>query len=302
MESILQRPHPIRLLLLIFLVVHSVATVGQTVVFKVITFSEGVMIDKRPATLGMDVNTWHKNVFIPRGGHLGVITYQGFPYIILESVPVGSVGERAEEVHNRFVNRSWHRDMRPHDWLEMSLAVGTTSHPDVRISSSEMIGDSLFMYWTTWNPYGTGARKMVKADYEFMISDEQDQELLTRYVSSNWVLLKLPPRDEIQEVYRTNTFYFGVRSERPMQACEPMKLTLATRHRTMDALYLLDEIPRDENRYFFQCAMYQLLDLRLDMHLPVYHILKEKRKSTDPVFQKYFEVLSVDYHFDLIGF
>jgi hypothetical protein len=36
------------------------------------------------------------------------------------------------------------------------------------------------------------------------------------------------------------------------------------------------------------------------MHMPIYHILKENRRVKDPILQKYFDILAVDYRFDLI--
>jgi hypothetical protein len=278
------------------------STSAQTVVFKVITFSQGVMIDKRPAHLGMDVNTWHHNVVIPDGGYLGLITFKGFPLFLKQSVPVGEVSDLADKVHDAFENRSFSRDMRPHDWLDMNLMGGFLDNSKLMGTYTDMIGDSLFMYWTTWDPFGSKNRKLVKTDYEFTITDQYERELLTRNVSSNWVLVTLPDKEEVRTAYETDTFLFQVKSSDPKQGSDPILLKFADKRRIMNALYQLDEIPRDENRYFYQCAMYQLMNLKLDMHLPVYHILKEKRKSTDPILQKYFEVLAADFRFDLIDF
>jgi hypothetical protein len=270
---------------------------AQTVEFKVITFSPGVMVGETPAKLGLDVSASAREVRIPDGGYMGIITRDGVAHVLTSSMPVEDVIRFVESA--RAKNTGTILRGRKEFELEMPLAPEN--------SEADMIGDTLFIYWVSGSPpRGVPENTRIEGNFRFRLANMYDETELDTMTTRNWVVLKVPRvgryiRRKVTRTYTIDALLIKVELPSEKIKSDEVLIKYASADRVLFMLDLLKQIPDNQDKYFYQCAAFDLSKHRLDMHLPVYHILKEQRTTQDPILQKYFQVLKKEYYFDQIG-
>jgi hypothetical protein len=278
-----------RIFVVLLLLLPALVDAQEVTLFKILSFSPGVVIDNIPATFGMDVRNPLARVYVPQGGYAIIITAEGN---VRELRNTGNAADAGEQGSGR---NKWQATgsviicvFDEYDW--------PLAPPN---NEAGVVGDSVFVYWVRNLPGHPMTREGIVRDraaegnYKLRVLNMFDEDLGSVSVQKNWSVVKLP-ENETAVLFEVVGNKSGVRSSQYLAKRLPPG---NVKKRLNDDLA---QIPDDENKFIHQCAIYEFHNLRHDMSMPIYHILTKKFDTDDSILIKYFDLLSKKYHLNLI--
>jgi len=272
-----------------FLLVFCSAAIAQPqIAFKIITFSEGITVGDDPVTFGMDVPSSGKVLKIPNNGYVGIIAADGRTFTVTSSIAVDQINLPAVRKKKKWI---------------ISGPMYACGYPVIvppltpENDNADFVGDSLFLYWGEVVPGRYSSRENAifktpqEANYDLFLRNMFGEPLDSLKTNHNYVLLKARKEDAV--LFDISNLSFQVKSDQyVIKRVKP--------ERAADIQSQLDRIAEGPDKYYYQCAVYDLNKLRHNMSLPVYHILRDKITTTDPIMKAYFDQLSEKYSFPII--
>lgn len=256
-----------RLLLLVsFICFVSIGYSQNEVLFKVITYSDGVTIDGKPAVAGMNVGGAKKLVVIPADGQLGVINKLGEPILVVKSTTAGDIST----MRNLTATGAVH-----HIPSEIDI------YPDQH--NSIVIHDSIFFHWKVWNS-STGSKTSI------LITDLFQDSIARVEPNGNYAFV------DLKKIWgRESNLLLAVRTKFNIREASIRK---GKPHELKKIESDLQRLPMNDDRLFLESAVYYLDQAAFEGMMCLYKIMKSNKESTDPILKKYYDLVYNHYNLE----
>lgn len=271
-----------RLYVIIILLVTASVSNAQPV-FKIISVTGSVSIDGQPVKPPRNVYSSSQYLKISSiDGTVGIITDEGFPYLLEESMNVRDVSPFVNEVFSRVVGVS----RGPCCPMVLPLT-GDYQH-------AELVADSLFVYWVGFPqvPHDFPPPPDVK-DFKLNFQDENEELIATYKTQTNWILHNV---SQIKREYRSVFLNVNTPSARPGSRTSFLVTMKSPSPESIEFMKAgMSAFSGDVDKLFYQCAFNHVNKFHYDELLAIYRILSQKKKATDPLLQKFFDWLTQEY-------
>lgn len=263
------------------------------VLFKVITWSDGVNIGGSIPAVGMNVSDPKLRIDIPQSGYLGVILNTGKVWEIQQS------GEAASVIIPGIRN---------------SLGSLIREDPDLSffpktyVKGENLIGDSLFINWKL-NPY---KRYNIEDTAHVVFSNIFDETLFQFSTQANYVVLTADQISKDEDAYVVEIRYRlkpqpnsipeasvvekkGKRKNQgPFKQQVFIKSTqafvLTSPPETMKRVnFDLARLPKNQDRLFLEAALFTLDRVHYESHMCLYRIIKNNKTTSDPILEAFYK-------------
>lgn len=267
---------------LLFFIV-SVSSHGQ-LLFKVITLRGSATIDGKPVRVPLNVyGSSGKLTITSRDGAVGIITSEGFAYVLEESMPTNDINAFVKEKVD--VVRAVHRG----PCCPMSLPLSGYS-PD----HTKIVGDTLFAFWTGF-PTQSNMFSPPPDVHDFVVrfKDLNGDLIATYKASTNWRLVNIEAIKRDYENFYLDVITPSAPPERRWS--RTAEVTSASNEEIKKVKNDRAVYATDPDKLFYECAYNHLSNLNYDELHSIYRILSQKKKATDPLLQKFFDWLTQEY-------
>jgi len=268
-----------RLIFIFLSIIISQSYARDNPLFKIISYSEGVLLDGIPVKPGQFVYSTSVMLEIPKPGYVGVITYEGFVYTLRKNVKVNSVnkkGKYRKEDQNRIFHTGTVYAHPPIVGFEGSL----------ENARHGVYGDSLF--FAIFDKSNSGPPYMVTFVNLFDEITYQDT------IGKNWKIYSL---SELRKEEQAIMFTIKPLSPQPQFYYAEINHIL----KVMDVKskhFLETNLNRLEGQDAAAiAAFYEMNDLFYDQLFQLYRIEKEK-PALDVISKAYFSRMREKYNFD----
>lgn len=263
-----------RIVLILLILYSDLATAQDEMLFKVITYSDGVTIDGVPVSAGMDVSGPGKKVVIPSKGYMGVILKSGDLAVMTDSRPAGSVG----------LTRKITAPGAVHAGLPDVEILGVGIH-EYRI----LIGDSIFF---NWRP----SYRNISDTATIRFANIFDEEIETRTVVGNYAVLDLKGMFD-----KDKSLLISVECETTSNGrvhSDQLLLRKDLPDLAGRISFDLSRLPASEDRLFLESALYFLDSDTYDASWCLYKIFKSKKTTADPILAAYYKLMFNKYQLE----
>lgn len=255
-------------------------TFGQS--YKVITCTPGITVGTTTLRPGTVINHSTNILRVPKGGSLALLTDDGW---LVEVTQTTSVDKLRESV----VIPAMPGTIMDGEPQFYTRAVESRFRSDI-------IGDTLFMFWP--------AKHLITyTTFVFHMADMFDKPLNAVTTDKNWLLVDVSKYrkkkwDFIYSVSGRKTDQDAEVSLSPLKSVsfKQKKKDLAVMNaRIVNASTQMRLFEDEEDRAFYQCAIYELNDFHYDQLYVAYQILSQKKAATNSFMQAYFDRLTERY-------
>jgi hypothetical protein len=255
----------------LFVAIASNSLAQSDVMFRVVSFSEGVTIDGEVPTVGANVTKDQKRIEVPTNGYLGGITSDGEVFKI-----TGSTGVNRVKANNKM------RKVVPFTYAYPNHIIVSS----VSRGNREVVGDTLFFNWKVDDQ---DAEELVTIKF----SDLFYNELVSVRVGNNNGLFVIGPLfSQTPNVIFELTCLVNIKGRSPKEAHSGLLgLERPKEERLARIKFDLQRLPQTSDRLFYESALYLLNDYTYDSSLCLYKILKSKQATADPILAKYYQVM-----------
>jgi len=169
-----------RILLLIFISIHFAFSQGDPL-FKIVSYSEGVLLDGIPVKPGQFVYPTSLKLEIPKRGYAVVITKEGYAGKLIRGMKIKSVNESVE-----YYKRERPKLTSPGGHQAPIDLVGNPNHQE-----SDILNDSIFL--------AISDRTVVGSPYFITFKNLFEEVIFSDTIKTNWAIYYLPSiiKDEI---------------------------------------------------------------------------------------------------------
>jgi hypothetical protein len=242
--------------------------------FRIVTLSYGVNIDGEAISVGQYVKENSRNISIPKGGYLGVITSDGNAGELKQSIAVADVNDFVVPNFIPAGGDSWLNGatQRPYP---SPLRVFPVRNPKV-------FGDSVFLLWEENMPDDRSRG----IEYEVRIRSDREEDLIKGTEKHNWVILDMKPFFNNTE----NSLFVDIRSKKTTS----FTTFVLTKSQVVDQK-LMNDLERlgDHRDLAMLCAVFEVNGYYYDRNLVLYKIITRGYQPTGFMI-KYLETLTKD--------
>lgn len=250
---------------------YSTVASQNEVLFKVITYSDGVTIDGAPVTFGMNVSGVDKKVVIPKKGYLGVITKDG------EVVEVTTSATASSVIPPRVLRANTTLHSPP------SVILYSVGESGQRL----LVGDSIFFNWGTTNPLPTDT-----AMIRFV--NKYDDHLVTIKTTSKYAVIGTTKIADKEDLVIFSVSYTA--DGKPPVSSEVTAIRRDLPKIVSKINFDLTRLPVNDDRLFLESALYLINKAGYDSSWRLYKILKSNKTTADPILTAYYKLMFERYH------
>jgi hypothetical protein len=262
-------------------------TFGQS--FKVITCTPGVTVGTTTIDPRMVIDQSANLITVPRGGSIWFLTDDGWLCNLTQSTRVDKL-----------------RELIVMPAMPGAVMDGAPQFYTKAVESrfnSDMIGDTLFIFWP--------ARHLrSNTTFVFHVADMFDDPLDTLTTDRNWLLADVSEwrKKQWDFIYTVSGRKAGQDAEEPLSSVRGVRFKQkkkdvpAMNARIMNVGTYTRLFKDDEDKEFYQCVIYELNDLHCDQLFVIYKILSQKKIPKDPFMKAYFDRLNERYGLNELTF
>jgi hypothetical protein len=270
-----------RFAIFLFLILFpSIQTWGQgSALFVVVSCSEGVMLDGKAVSPGLIADANSNQLIIPKKGYVGVITYEGFAFELLESIRVG-------DLINKIRRENRPKKILFNSPLAHPIQFEIISAPENRFAN--VVGDSILL--------ALKDSAKVRPTYIIEFKNMFDNVLSIDTVFNNWKkygVRELLSKEEAGLIQAKT----GKRETQQYLLKNPAEILKSKL--TFD----LSRIPQNSpNEKEFRLAIYHLDHFYYDHLFLLYQLERSNYQPQNKIFSSYITQQKKKYHFELFDF
>lgn len=277
------------------------AEAQSEVLFKIVTWSDGVTIGGMTPAVGLNVSDPQQQIEIPAKGYLGVITPAGEVVRVTMSMSAGAV-EPPRENKNR---------LSATGAVTGRIAPAINIYPEAGLEESLVSVDSLFISWEPVRPVEDTATIMItdmfdeeiiklKTVNRYISVDlsqswneqygkyaAQYEKYLALYVNISYITQPLPqaPQEfkkngQPKKMPPFDGAPHTIRETRPLKKHSPKQVAQIN--------FDINRLPLSEDRLFLESAVYLINGAPYESNATLFKIVRQKKITSDPILSAYY--------------